>query len=216
MWREPEGGRIPTAGKTGRALRTPDTPLDRHMPTKGQPRSRRTRRAAELSTQSSVPSDTSGAVKRPPKTTARTLHSPVGVGSAPPRRDYYAGAGAGVGVTGRQGPGPAAEGGRMHIQAHMPPAVREELRDRDAVSQSQSSMSSFWYSANPRGVPGVGSGAGTGVGGSTAASLDLGPTSPTHPMRPRARPRQGALPWKGGVEVSQPWLGQLPGPQRLR
>lgn len=128
----------------------------------------------ELSTQSSVPSDTSGAVKRPPKTTARTLHSPVGVGSAPPRRDYYAGAGAGVGVMGRQGPGPAAEGGRMHIQAHMPPAVREELRDRDAVSQSQSSMSSFWYSTNPRGVPGAGSGAGTGVGGSTAASLDLG------------------------------------------
>ena len=67
----------------------------------------------------------------------------------------------------------------MHIQAHMPPAVREELRDRDAVSQSQSSMSSFWYSANPRGVPGVGSGAGTGVGGSTAASLDLGLKPPS-------------------------------------
>ena len=116
----------------------------------------------ELSTQSSVAADAAGAPKGPVKAAARTVHSPVGVGSPPARRTP-------AGAAGRTGHARivSEKGGRVRVQAHMPPAVREELRD--VVSQAQSSMSSFWYQANPQGEPGAGAGA-----DSVSASLDLG------------------------------------------
>lgn len=96
------------------------------------------------STQYSVPSERSGAAAvrppmRPTKVPARTVHSPVGVGSPAQRQSRS---------SSDVPTGPPEADGLVHIPARMPPAIREELRD--AVSQSQSSMSTFWYSATPK------------------------------------------------------------------